>query len=80
MEKIKEFLTKALSENDLSPSSIRLMSFLGFIQWSILISFGYVWVLIFYPYLVTSYLTVLAGLITAIIGLKVWQRGKENNG
>lgn len=75
---IVEFIKKALSETDMTPSSLRVMSFLGFVQWSILISFGFIWVLVFYPYLVTGYLTILSGLLATVLGLKVWQRGKEN--
>jgi hypothetical protein len=77
---ICNFIKEALSEDTNQPSAIRMLIFIGYIQWSIAITFGFFWVLLYYPYLVIGYLASLVSLITFLFGLKVYQRVKgENN-
>lgn len=72
-----DFLKKALSDDQGNPSSIRINIFIGFIQWSIAITVGFIWVLRWYPYLVLGYLSVLASLVAGLVGLKVYQKKLE---
>lgn len=66
-----------LSEKNGNPSSIRLIAFwISFIVVPI-ISFGFIWTLIYYPYLIISYLSILSSLLLACLGLKVFQKNKE---
>jgi hypothetical protein len=76
---ICNFIKEALSEDVNQPSAIRLLIFIGYIQWSIVITFGFVWVLMYYPYLIIGYLASLVSLITFLFGLKVYQRIKGEN-
>jgi len=75
--KFFEFIQKALSEDNGNPSSIRLMSFIGFMQWSIAITVGFVVVLIYQKDLIIPYLYTVAAMTAGILGIKVWQKGKE---
>lgn len=72
-----EFLRKANSEDNEHPSSIRLNVFICLLQWSVVITLGFVWVVIYIPDLITTYLTVLATLTAGLLGLKVFQKDKE---
>lgn len=78
-QSICTFIKEALSEDINQPSAIRLLIFIGYIQWSFGITFGFVWVLMYYPYLVIGYLASLVSLITFLFGLKVYQRVKGEN-
>ena len=51
--------------------------FLSNTQWSAAITFGFVIVVLYKPDLIIAYLGVLAGLVAALLGLKVWQKDKE---
>lgn len=75
--KFFEFIQKALSEDDGKPSSMRLMTFTGFLQWSAAITAGFAVVCIWYENLIIPYLYVVAGLSAAILGLKGWQKSNE---
>ena len=72
-----EFLRKTFSDDNGNPSMIRMLSAIGFLQWSIVITVGFIWVLRWYPYLVLGYLITLSALVGGIIGLKVVQKKLE---
>lgn len=74
-----EFLKKALSEDNGNPSSTRVNVFFSNTQWSIAITFGFIWVTIYKPELIISYLGVMAALVAGLLGLKVWQKDKEQS-
>ena len=71
------FLGKALSEDNGNPSSTRLNVFISLTQWALGITFGFVWVVIYHPDLTIAYLSILATLTAGLLGLKVFQKGKE---
>lgn len=75
--KFFEFLQKALSEDNNKPSSTRLNVFLVLTQFSFVMTFGFIWVLIKHPDMIIAYLGVLASLVAGLVGLKVWQKDKE---
>ena len=75
---IKDFLKNALSDDKGNPSSLRLNIFIGFTQWSLAITAGFIWVLWVYPYLILGYLATLAALTGGLVGLKVYQKKAEN--
>jgi hypothetical protein len=77
--KLFEFIGSALREDNHKPSLLRLNTFIGFTQWSAVMTLGFIWTLIAYPYLILGYLTILCTLTAAIIGLKVFQKDKEQN-
>lgn len=72
-----EFIIKALSEADNYPSSIRLFSALVIFLFVPVLAFGFVYVLFVDRSLVIAYAGVLSALISAVLSLKVFQRGKE---
>ena len=74
-----EFLKKALSEDNGNPSSTRVNVFFSNTQWSLAITFGFIWVVIVKPELIISYLGVMAALVAGLLGLKVWQKDKEQS-
>ena len=71
------FIKKSLSEDNGNPSTTRLNTFYLFIQWVPVITFGFYHVLTHNPELVLAYLTIMTTGIFGILGLKVWQKGKE---
>jgi hypothetical protein len=74
-----EFLKKALSEDNGNPSSTRVNVFFSNTQWSMAITFGFIWVAIYHPDLIISYLGVMATLVAGTLALKVWQKDKEQS-
>ena len=78
-QSICSFIKEALSEDVNQPSAIRLLIFIGYIQWSLAITFGFIWVLFYYPYLIIGYSASLVSLITFLFGLKVYQKIKGEN-
>lgn len=76
--KFFEFIRKALSEDNGNPSSMRLNSFLVVFQFSVVMSFGFVWVIIYHPDLVLAYAGLLLSAVLGVLGIKTWQKGKEN--
>lgn len=74
-----EFLKKALSEDNGNPSSTRVNVFFSNTQWSLAITFGFIWVTVYKPELIISYLGVMAALVAGLLGLKVWQKDKEQS-
>jgi hypothetical protein len=79
MKKLFEFIKQSLSENNGRPSSTRLNVFYSFVQWAPAITFGFIWCLIYHPELVLAYLAILTTGVFGILGLKVHQKGKEDN-
>lgn len=75
--KVVGFIKGALSSEG-QPSSMRLMAFIGFIQWSLAITFGFIYVLFTHTELIISYLWPVITITGAIIGLKVTQAKIEN--
>jgi hypothetical protein len=74
-----EFIKKALSEKNGQPSSIRVFNGWALFWFVLIISFGFVFVVIAYEGLIIAYLGVIAGVVVAVLGLKVGQKWKENN-
>jgi hypothetical protein len=75
--KLPEFLEKALSEKDGTPSSIRLNIFIVVAALIPCIAFSIIWVTIFHPDLITATLEAVLFFVAAALGIKVWQKGKE---
>lgn len=73
-----EFLRRALSEKSGEPSSIRLFNAWVLFWLVLVISYGFVLVLHLWEDLIIMYLSVISGIIVAILGLKVSQKWKEN--
>lgn len=48
-------------------------------QFSFAMTFGFIYIVIQKPDLVIAYLGVLASLVGGLVGLKVWQKGKEED-
>ena len=71
------YLGKANSEDNGHPSSTRLNVFFALSQWSLVISFGFILVVLFYGSLILAYLGILAGLVAGLLGLKILQKPKE---
>jgi hypothetical protein len=78
LSKLFLFLGKGLSEDNGQPSQIRLTVFLTFTILIPVIAFGFVWVALKYEAQIILYLTTLIGFLSGLIGMKVWQKGKEN--
>ena len=74
-----QFLKDSMSEDANYPSSIRVNIFIAFTQWGMAITFGFIYCILFYPYLITTYLGSLSALIIFLFGLKVYQRTKAEN-
>jgi len=72
-----EYLQKALSEADNSPSSMRLFSALVIFLFVPALTFGFVWVILFYNELILMYAGILSALISTVLAIKVRQKGKE---
>lgn len=77
LKKLIDLLINFLSDKNGIPSSIRLIAFWIALIFVPIIAFGFIWTLIYYPYLIISYLGVLTSLIFACLGLKVFQKDKE---
>lgn len=71
------FVAKALSETDNSPSFIRLGTFLLLILFIPALTFSFVWVTIYHPDNTIVYASLLLPTILGALGIKVWQKGKE---
>lgn len=77
MKSILTFIAKALQEDNGNPSSLRLNNYQMVTLFTLAMTFGFIWTVLHHPDLVLGYLTVLASLIAAATGLKVFQKGKE---
>jgi hypothetical protein len=66
-------------EDNGNPSSTRVNVFFSNTQWSLAITFGFIWVTVYKPELIISYLGVMAALVAGLLGLKVWQKDKEQS-
>lgn len=72
-----DFIKKALSEGDESPSSIRVFAGWAIFFFVLALTFGFVYIVITDKSLVIAYAGILSALISTILGMKVWQKGKE---
>ena len=79
LSKLFTFLGKGLSEDNGNPSQLRLTTFLTFSILIPVIAFGFIWTTLKWENLVILYLTTLLGFLGSLIGMKVWQKGKEEN-
>lgn len=77
--KFFEFIQKALSEDNGNPSSTRLNVFFAVLQWAPAVTAGFIIVLLSYPDFILTYLTALLGGLLGLLGLKVYQKGKESD-
>lgn len=79
--KVSEFIRKALSEDNGNPSSMRTMVFAVTVQFSAVLVFGFVYIIIDgkHPELILPYATLLIGEILGALGIKAWQKDKEEN-
>ena len=75
--KFFQFLEKALSESNGEPSGMRVKVFYIVICIISVVSYGFVYVAHHYPDLIIMYLTTIVGLVAAALGIKGWQKGKE---
>lgn len=79
LSKLFIFLGKALSEDNKNPSSTRIQNFVVVLILIPCIAFTMIYVTIKYESLIVAVLTAILGFITAAMGIKVWQKGKENS-
>lgn len=77
LSKLFAFLGKALSEDNKNPSSTRIQNFVVIIILIPCIAFTLVYVTLKYESLIIAVLTAILGFVTAAMGIKVWQKGKE---
>lgn len=80
LSKLFTFLGKALSEDNKNPSSTRIQNFVVIIILLPCIAFTLVYVTLKYESLIVAVLTAILGFVTAAMGIKVWQKGKEKGG
>jgi membrane protein DedA with SNARE-associated domain len=72
-----DFIKKALSEAENQPSSIRLFAGWAIFFFVLALTFGFIWVVLFHDELILMFAGILSALISTILGMKVWQKGKE---
>lgn len=75
--KLSEFLRKASSEDNGNPSSMRTIAFMVCTQFSLVLSVGFIMVIIKHPELVIAYAGLLLSAILGVLGIKGWQKNKE---
>ena len=78
LSKLFTFLGKALSEDNKNPSSTRIQNFVVIIILIPCIAFTLIYVTVKYESLIVAVLTAILGFVTAAMGIKVWQKGKEH--
>jgi len=76
--KFSEFIIRALSEKNGQPSSTRLIKAFAAAQWSIVITFGFIYVLISYGDLVMSYLITLVTILAAVLGISTVSKALDS--
>lgn len=76
--KFFEFIQKALSEKDGTPSSIRVYNAWAIFFFVLALTFGFIWVILFYDELILMYAGILSALISTVLAFKVRQKGKED--
>lgn len=74
-----EFLRKALSEDNNKPSSMRVLNLWTMFWFVLVVSFGFVYVVLFYSSLVIAYLSIISSVILGVLGLKKWQKANEKS-
>lgn len=75
--KFFEFIRKMLSESNGSPSSMRFnITNIG-VQWTAAITFGFIWVVLYYPSLILAYLGSILGALLIALGIKKAQKKDE---
>ena len=79
LSKLLTFLGKALSEDNQNPSSTRIQNFVVIMVLIPCIAFTLVYVTVKYESLIVAVLTAILGFVTAAMGIKVWQKGKEHS-
>ena len=75
--KFFEFLRKANSEDNGKPSSMRTIAFIVCIQFSLVLSFGFIMVIFRHPELIIAYAGLLLSVILGVLGIRGWQKDKE---
>jgi len=76
---ILEFLKQALTERSGKPSTMRISTAFASTLFIISLSFGFVYTVFSYEGLIIAYASILAGLLAGLLGIKSYQRNKENN-
>lgn len=74
-----EFFKKAFSEADGAPSSIRVLTAFTVVLFTLALIITQIWTLLFYSDLIVAVAVILAGVITSALGIKAYQKGKENS-
>jgi flagellar biogenesis protein FliO len=77
LDKLFTFLGKALSENENEPSAMRVNVFYIVVSLVTVIALGFVAVVFWYKEFITTYLTIIVGLVVTALGAKYLQRVKE---
>jgi uncharacterized membrane protein len=75
--KLIEFIQKALSEKEGIPSSIRVYNAWTIFFFVLALTFGFIWVVLYYDELILMYAGILSALISTVLAFKVRQKGKE---
>jgi hypothetical protein len=76
--KFSEFLRKALSEDNGHPSSMRTMVFTVTVQFSAVLTYGFINTVINHPELTIAYAGLLLSVILGTLGIKGWQKTNED--
>jgi high-affinity K+ transport system ATPase subunit B len=79
LSKFFAWIGKAQSEDNGHPSTMRMNIFNLAFQWVLVISFVMIWSCIWYPQYILALVPMLIGGIMAALGIKGWQKGKEEN-
>ena len=79
---ISSFIKKMLSDDAGNPSSMRFNVTNMNLQWTAAITFGFIWVCLYYPSLILAYLGSILGAILVSLGIKKAAKkdeAKKNN-
>lgn len=75
--KLFEFLQRSMSEDNGNPSAMRVNTFIVVLQFSIVLSVGFLWTIWKHPDMTLAYAGLLLSVILGVLGIKTWQKGKE---
>jgi len=77
--KLFQFLAKANSEDNNSPSMIRALITYSVLMFAPVVCFVMIWTVVSYKELLIPVFTIFTGLFSGLFAFKVWQKTKEEN-
>jgi hypothetical protein len=75
--KLFSFLSKAASEDNGNPSTMRVGVLYGMFQFTTALTFAMIYVCFTHSDLIISLATIISALLTTLFGWKAYQKGKE---